>query len=384
MRDRARWAVIPLALSWLSASPPAFAGTSHPGQQRRPAAQRVLWKFAISGDSRNCGDVVMPAIAAAVQKSKASFYWHLGDFRKMFAVDEDIQHQPTYIGKPLSLPEYHQMAWDDFIQHQLKPFGALPVFLGIGNHEMIEPKTRADYIAEFSYWLDTPLLRAQRLHDDPSASAPRTYFHWVHRGVDFITLDNATSDQFDAAQVTWFEKTLAADLAAPGIRTIVAGMHEALPGSLADAHSMSETSTGTDSGRRVYADLLAARDRHHKRVYVFASHSHFYMADAFNSPYWRAHGGVLPGWIDGTAGAQRYPLPQDAGLAKAAETRVYGFLIGSVYPGGRMSFAFHRLTEADIPAPIMEEYQPAFVHWCFAENVGGSLNSHPSQKTDKP
>ena len=32
-----------------------------------------VWKFAVSGDSRNCGDIVMPAIAGAVLKSGASF-----------------------------------------------------------------------------------------------------------------------------------------------------------------------------------------------------------------------------------------------------------------------------------------------------------------------
>jgi hypothetical protein len=39
------------------------------------------FKFAVSGDSRNCGDVVMPAIAAGARKNSANFYWHLGDMR---------------------------------------------------------------------------------------------------------------------------------------------------------------------------------------------------------------------------------------------------------------------------------------------------------------
>jgi hypothetical protein len=45
------------------------------------ALAQDTWKFAVSGDSRNCGDIVMPAIAAGVLKSGAEFYWHLGDFR---------------------------------------------------------------------------------------------------------------------------------------------------------------------------------------------------------------------------------------------------------------------------------------------------------------
>jgi len=49
------------------------------------------WKFAVSGDSRNCGDIVMPAIAAGVHKSGAVFYWHLGDFRAIYTFDDPVR-----------------------------------------------------------------------------------------------------------------------------------------------------------------------------------------------------------------------------------------------------------------------------------------------------
>src|SRR5580698_5901480 len=49
------------------------------------------WKFAISGDSRNCGDIVMPAIAAQVRADGAEFYWHLGDYRALSNFDEDYR-----------------------------------------------------------------------------------------------------------------------------------------------------------------------------------------------------------------------------------------------------------------------------------------------------
>ena len=43
------------------------------------------WRFIVSGDSRNCGDVVMPAIAAqAIEKYQPAFYWHLGDLRAIY------------------------------------------------------------------------------------------------------------------------------------------------------------------------------------------------------------------------------------------------------------------------------------------------------------
>ena len=56
--------------------------------QDQPTAGST-WKFAISGDSRNCGDIVMPAIAAGVLKDGAAFYWHLGDYRAIYMFDED-------------------------------------------------------------------------------------------------------------------------------------------------------------------------------------------------------------------------------------------------------------------------------------------------------
>src|SRR5258708_29189434 len=49
------------------------------------------WRFIVSGDSRNCGDVVMPSIAAHSAKNfQPAFYWHLGDLRAIYLVDDDI------------------------------------------------------------------------------------------------------------------------------------------------------------------------------------------------------------------------------------------------------------------------------------------------------
>jgi hypothetical protein len=326
------------------------------------------WKFAVSGDSRNCGDVVMPAIAAGVAQSGALFYWHLGDFRWISSVDEDIEHQPEHLGKLLAISEYRDLAWQDFISSQIAPFRSTRVYLGIGNHETVLPKTHDQYLAQFADWLDAPDLRAQRLRDDPSDRKPKTYYHWNKGGVDFINLDNASDNQFDPEQIAWFERMLRADSGSSRIRTLVVGMHEALPESISKGHSMNQSEAGTQGGRRVYADLIKAQTEAHKRVYVLASHSHYFMDGIFNTDYWRAHGGVLSGWIIGTAGAVRYALPQEAGAAHAAETNVYGFLVGTVGPDGRIEFAFQRLKETDIPSAVVGRYTPEFVHWCFAEN----------------
>jgi hypothetical protein len=310
----------------------------------------------------------MPAIAAGVINSGANFYWHLGDYRAIYNFDEDMQHQPEHLASPLNIYDYERTAWDDFIRNQIAPFGDLPVFLGIGNHDTAPPKTREQYIIQFADWLDMPKLREQRLRDDPSAHKLTTYYHWIQNGVDFISLDNSTPDQFDTAQMTWFEKTLRAAESNPEIHTVVVGMHEALPESISANHSMNQSEVGIESGRRVYADLLKTQNQAHKHVYVLASHSHYFMDGIFNTDYWRANGGVLSGWIIGSAGAVRYALPKESAEAKAAETNVYGFLLAEVKPSGEIQFTFKRLQESDVPAAIVDRYEPEFVHWCFAEN----------------
>src|SRR6202049_4461288 len=283
------------------------------------------WRFLASGDSQNGRGVVRPGIAETAKKNQAAFYWHLGDLRLTTNFDEDIEHHPEHMAKPLSITEYGNIEWPDYIESQIGPFGTIPFFLGIGNHETVPPyKTREDFLLQFADWLDSPVLRAQRLKDDPKDFRMKTYFHWIDRGVSFYYLDSATAEQFDSAQLRWFERTLAKDLADPAIKTIVAGMHKALPESISAGHSMNESPTGIESGRRVYADLLRARDEAHKRVYVLASHSHYYMDGIFNTDYWKQHGGVLPGWIVGTAGAQRVPLPPNSSDAHIALVNVYG------------------------------------------------------------
>ena len=342
------------------------------GSQTARAQQAAggSWRFLASGDSRNCGDVVMPAIAETAKKYQAAFYWHLGDLRLTTNFDEDIAHQPEHIAKPLTITQYGAIEWPDYIESQIKPFGPIPFFLGIGNHETVPPyKTREEFLLQFADWLDSPVLRGQRLKDDPSDYRMKTYFHWIDRGVAFYYLDSATADQFDAAQLRWFELTLARDLADPAIATIVTGMHKALPESISRDHSMNESPTGIESGKRVYADLLRAQNDGHKRVYVLASHSHYFMDGIFNTKYWKDNGGVLPGWIVGTGGARRVPLPANSADARVALVNVYGSLLGTVQPSGEISFEFKKLEERDIPASVSDRYGKDFVHWCFAENT---------------
>jgi hypothetical protein len=335
------------------------------------------WSFAVSGDSRNCGDVVMPGIAAGVHADGARFYWHLGDFRVNHDFDQDLLASPEYRGKHLAIADYLRIEWPDFIAQQLDPFGNTPVFLAIGNHELAPWKTRLDYVQQFADWIDSPVIRAQRLKDDPHDHQLHTYYHWIENGVDFMSVDNASGDQFDDAQIGWIERTLALAASNKDVRTVVLGMHDALPDSISAGHSMNETAQMERSGRRVYQDLLAFRTKSQKRVYVLASHSHFMVEDPYNDACHSQPETLLPGWIVGTAGAVRYRLPADLGRAKQARTDVYGYLLGAVQSDGEIKFQFKEVKAANIPAAVTERYGSKQVQYCFQENKSPYTPSAP-------
>jgi hypothetical protein len=321
------------------------------------------WKFAISGDSRNCGDIVMPAIADGVLKDGASFYWHLGDYRAMYMIDQD--YAQTHPGSAIT--DYQNGAWPDFINHQLKPFGQLPLFLAVGNHELIQPKSHNEIIAQFADWYDSPTVRQQRLADDPNDHLVKTYYHWIDRGIDFITLDNAGPDQFDDNEVAWFTAELARATTNPGIHTVVIGMHGAFPDSLSAGHSMNDTAQQTVSGRKAYSALVDFRRTTHKNVYVMASHSHFVMNNIYATAC-HTSDDVLPGWIAGSAGAVRYILPKDLGESTVAKTNVYGYVLATVAPDYSVSFEFKLVEEDAVPKSVRDEFGAAQVQWCFAQN----------------
>jgi Calcineurin-like phosphoesterase len=331
------------------------------------------WTFAVSGDSRNCGDVVMPAIAAGAQAHDAAFYWHLGDFRLGSDVDQDMAQEEGYRGLHISISRYEGSHWNDFIQNQLLPFGQLPVFLVIGNHEL-HSKTEEDYVVKFATWLNTPIIREQRLKDNPADYGLRTYYHWKVGGVDFFSMDNAAADQFDEKQMRWFESVLKRDKSDPSVHTIALGMHRALPHGVAP-HSMDESVLGIASGSQVYTDLLEAEQQAHKHVYVIGGHLHAYVAGAYNTDYWKSHGGVLAGWIIGTAGASRANLSRNLPGASEAVTNVYGYMLGTVNPPGSapgsISFKFYEVKESDVPRAVVDKFTPELTHWCYEENRSG-------------
>jgi hypothetical protein len=187
--------------------------------------------------------------------------------------------------------------------------------------------------------------------------------------IDFIYLDNSLPEQFDDEQMKWFISRIAADKASDLIHAVVVGMHAALPYSISEGHSMNQSPQGIKSGLQVYSALLDLDKK--KKVYVLASHSHYFMENIFNTQYWHSNGGVLRGWIVGTGGAHRYMLPEP-NAAGAARTNVYGYLLGTVNPSGQPSgtiqFDFKPLEEKDIPGSVVHGFGQDFVHWCFTEN----------------
>ena len=216
-----------LALSSLAQNPASAPGCS----TLNDTSTAKTWMFAVSGDSRNCGDVVMPAIAASAAQHGPKFYWHLGDFRWRVEIDEDMRcgnvvYHPRAKCLKVEARYLGDGAWDDFIEHQVSAFGEIPVFLGIGNHETILHHNRKDFKTRFDCWLDAPILRSQRAKDDPQKPEVQTWYHWVLGSVDFINLDNAgefgnTNLSFGQDQVDWFKGVLQHDEADAGIKTLV-------------------------------------------------------------------------------------------------------------------------------------------------------------------
>lgn len=350
------------------------------------------WRFAVSGDSRNCGDVVMPAIAKSVREHEVDFYWHLGDFRIGYGIDEDMQNSEN---PPKDLSDYQRKAWDDFISQQLGPFGALPIHLGIGNHELyLHGTTDADnelshkeFIQTFGKWL---------------GSSKTAYYHWKEKQVDFISLDNSRNSGFEDAQLAWLEKVLKEDAKDESVRAVVVGMHRALPNSLACGHSMNgdpsisadDNRKSTDTGRTAYKYLWQFQNTAGKNVYVLASHSHFLMQDIYNTPYWNNRNEknpdilaqkseksetTLSGWLIGTAGAVRYKLPENLKPDVLAISYVYGYLLGEVAPDGAISFRFEQVTADNLPSDVRSKYKANFVDFCFLANRDAS--SHPPEES---
>ena len=237
----------------------------------------------------------------------------------------------------------------------------------MGNHETIPPATRDAWLIQFADWLEIPRIRAQRLKDNPQDHKLHAYYHWVkaqrrlyyarqrQRRISSMPLSSTGFARSSSAmkhprisEPSWSECTRHCP-AASDTRTAWAIGPQ-----------------GDKSGREVYQQLWHAQDSAHKRVYILASHSHFFMEDVYQTADWKNK--VLPGWIVGTAGAVRYRIPPEAGPAQKAQTDVYGYMIGTVAADGSVSFEFQKLSLEDLLAVDHGTYPEALVRWCYSEN----------------
>jgi hypothetical protein len=135
------------AILWLNGS------QSPPPDGVAAKSEHASWYFAVSGDSRDCGDLIMPKIAQAIadhrQDEPVEFYWHLGDLRALYRLDCDMamrkdssyQCRPK---KPLKdepadvRAEYLAAAW---------PGSGLPGWIiGTAGAEQYRPDIRYGYL----------------------------------------------------------------------------------------------------------------------------------------------------------------------------------------------------------------------------------------------
>jgi hypothetical protein len=347
------------------------------------------WYFAVSGDSRDCGNLIMPKIAWSVAAKREQlplkFYWHLGDFRALYRIDCDmakrlnpsfncIQGSSSPDETPAMKKKYLEAAWPDFIKNDVTPFeqAGVPIYLGIGNHEIIG-RTRDEFRLRFKKWLTQPALKNQRKADlkkHISSKEGDTYFHFVMKGVDFIYLDNADRNVgFSTAQLNWLAQVLQADADQDSVKTIIVGMHAALPYSISSNHAMDETCAGLCTGLKAYDLLDKAQNLNgppskRKHIYVLASHSHFFEKEIYSTPEHQGH--VLPGWIVGTAGAEQY---------KPAIR--YGYMLVEVKPDGAIGTSFVEVDRTSPPVPT-GDWAEKLTTYCFNENKKPPI-SQPAQ-----
>jgi hypothetical protein len=341
-----------------------------------PAAS---WYFAVSGDSRDCGDLIMPKIARSIESlgptTPVLFYWHLGDFRKGKDAHGGEDADRDFVLLNGGSDDYHKRAWDDFLSRQVAPLeeAHIQVFLGIGNHELVFPWWgHEEFVEKFGKWLTQEPIRTQRIADRSRNILRDEHhidYHFIKNGMDFIYLDNSDTyafttetlrhPAFTSDQIRWLAEVLKGDAGDPAIRAIVVAMHAALPGSSGSAHAMDDTCHGRRSGQTIYdmlyqAQRLGEAPEKRKRVYLLASHSHFYQENIFEEGH---PGRVLPGWIIGTAGAA-----QHTGAIR------YGYLLFEAHPDGTLKGTFQEITR-DSPPVAATDTERQLTDFCYTQNV---------------
>jgi len=199
------------------------------------------WRFIVSGDSRNCGDVVMPTIAAHSAQFAPSFYWHLGrsagDLAKLMKTWRS-QRRTTARCWPATL--IRDAPGPISLRTRLL-LSAACVLRWHWQSRSHPAQNGGGFQAQFYDWLDQPAIQRQRLKDQEPGQ-PEPYYHWIQGGVDFIYLDNA-ANFFSEEQISWLAHRLDSAKSNSEVKSVVVGMHESLPDSIGNAHSMGDNQT---------------------------------------------------------------------------------------------------------------------------------------------
>ena len=61
--------------------------------------------------------------------------------------------------------DYRTIAWSNFLNAQIIPFRPVPVYVGIGNHELLGGKKRKNYLDSFKQYLPPQGLHAPQSGD---------------------------------------------------------------------------------------------------------------------------------------------------------------------------------------------------------------------------
>jgi len=124
------------------------------GSRSKPAGG--TWRFVVSGDSRNCGDVVMPGLRERRRK-----------IRPVLLAFGRICGPSTLSTKTSNTAEYRETAIDcglrkhcvaDFIDSQIAPFGSIPFFVALGITRRFRPEDSRRLSSAVCRLADTPCV----------------------------------------------------------------------------------------------------------------------------------------------------------------------------------------------------------------------------------